>query len=103
LRPRGSLVVESTRKKGWGPPRSRLGGLPIVIAKREQAWNAWASSNSARELYQQHHNHLSSKERKHVQNFGKCSWKRWRWPKTSNEIKVSFSLALIIVNRKNYV
>ncbi len=62
LRPWGSLVVENTREQGWGSPRSWLGGLPIVIAKREKGWCAWASRNSTRELYQQHHNHLSSKE-----------------------------------------
>ncbi len=76
LWPKGSLVVQSTRNKRWGQPRSQLGGLPIATTKKEQAWSAWVSSNSARELYQQHHKHLSSKKRKRVQNFGKHSWKR---------------------------
>jgi hypothetical protein len=44
--PRGSLVTITNKKKGRGPQRSRsrpqLGRSPIVVAKKEKAWNAWA-------------------------------------------------------------
>ncbi len=53
--PRRSQTTTSTRDARWGPPRSRswwLGRLPTVAAKKEQAWNAWALSDSTQKLYQ---------------------------------------------------
>ncbi len=95
---RGSQATTRARDARWGPPRSRsqrLGGSLVIVVKREQAWSAWALNDSIRKLYQQHHDHLSSKEKKHAQNFGRCRQRRrWWWPRSGHKIRVSLSLAL---------
>jgi hypothetical protein len=99
LQPRGSWTTASTRDVRWPPPRPRL---VVDTIKREKAWSAWTSSNSTQKLYQPHHDHLISTERKHAQNFGRHNQRRTQQlPRTSSKIRVSLSLAPITVYWKN--